>query len=80
MGIYSLSIQICNMSVREYSLYNPAPWISGGVVLSPLRVLLAQLKTQASFLGVSARIWSRFSLGLRGHRFRGVLTLLGLLT
>ena len=59
-----------HISVRQYSLCNPVPWIHGGGVLSLLRVL-AQLKTQVSLLGVSATIESRFGLGLRGHRFGG---------
>ena len=58
------------MSVRRYSLCNPVPWIPGGGVLSLLRVL-AQLETKVSLLGVSAKVSSRFSLGLRGHRFGG---------
>ena len=49
-----------------------------GGVLSLLRGL-AQLKTKVSFFEVPATIWSRFSPGLRGHRFgSGVLSLLGL--
>ena len=44
----------CNMSVRRYSLYNPVPWMNGGV-LSLLGVL-AQLKMKVSLLGVLATI------------------------
>ena len=42
------------MSVRQYSLYNPVPWMNGGV-LSLLRVL-AQLKNEGIAFGVLATI------------------------
>ena len=47
------------MSVRQYSLYDPVPWIDGGV-LSLLRVL-AQLKTKVSFVVVPPHVVTLWS-------------------
>ena len=42
------------MSVRQYSSYNPVPWMKGGVL--SLLPVLAQLKMKVSLRGVLATI------------------------
>ena len=58
-----IHIQAHDMSVRQYSSNNPVPWIDGGG--GP--IAFAGPKTKVSILGVSATMYSRSLLGLRGH-------------
>ena len=59
-----------HMSVRQYSSYNPVPRINWGGVSWLLRVFCAA-ENKGIACGDSATIQSRFSLGLRRHRFGG---------